>query len=116
MNGDLLAKLKASRKKNSFDDGSVSIGDLVRVGLKVSDVKGSERVQYFQGIVIRKSGSALSRNFTVRKIGVNGVGVEMIIPFNCGSLVSIEVVSKSKPRRAKLFYLRKRVGKAAMVV
>lgn len=98
-------------KQNTLVD--FNVGDTVKVGIVVSDVKGTERVQYIQGIVIKFSGSGTDKTFTIRKIGANGTGVEMIIPIYSKFLVSIDVVNKGKVRRAKLYYLRKRIGKSA---
>lgn len=99
------------------------IGSTVKLGLLIKDIstktkeqKITERVQYFQGIVISASGSGLSRNITVRRIASNYIGVEKIIPLYSPTLVSIEVIKESKVRRAKLFYIRDRKGKAAMSV
>ena len=91
-----------------------SSGDTVSVGVKV--IEGSRsRVQFFEGTVIAiSSGSNLSKTFTVRKIS-NGVGVERIFPFHSPNIDSLKVVKKGKVRRAKLYYLRSRKGKAARV-
>lgn len=88
-------------------------GDTLKVHVRV--VEGSrERVQVFQGAVIRKSGSGLQETFTVRKVSF-GVGVERIFPVHSPIIAKIEVVSKGDVRRAKLYYLRDRVGKAAKI-
>ena len=88
-------------------------GDTVRVHVRV--VEGErERVQVFEGIVIRKRGSQLSTTFTVRKISF-GVGVERTFPIHSPMLSKIEVVTRGDVRRAKLYYLRSRVGKKAKV-
>jgi large subunit ribosomal protein L19 len=86
-------------------------GDTVRVHVRV--VEGErERVQVFEGIVIRRRGSRLSETFTVRKISF-GVGVERTFPVHSPMIAKIEVVSRGHVRRAKLYYLRSRVGKKA---
>jgi large subunit ribosomal protein L19 len=86
-------------------------GDTVRVHVRV--VEGErERVQVFEGIVIRRRGSRLSETFTVRKISF-GVGVERTFPVHSPMLAKIEVVTRGHVRRAKLYYLRSRVGKRA---
>jgi large subunit ribosomal protein L19 len=86
-------------------------GDTVRVHVRV--VEGErERVQVFEGIVIRRRGSRLSETFTVRKISF-GVGVERTFPVHSPMLAKIEVVTRGHVRRAKLYYLRSRVGKKA---
>lgn len=85
-------------------------GDTVRVYLKVEE-GGKERVQVFEGTVIARSGGGLRETFTVRKIS-GGVGVERIFPLHSPVIEKIEVVRKGAARRAKLYYLRGRVGKA----
>ncbi len=88
-------------------------GDSVRVHVRV--VEGErERVQVFEGIVIRRRGSQLSETFTVRKVSF-GVGVERTFPVHSPMIAKIEVVSQGDVRRAKLYYLRSRVGKKAKV-
>jgi large subunit ribosomal protein L19 len=88
-------------------------GDSVRVHVRV--VEGErERVQMFEGIVIRRRGSALSATFTVRKVSF-GVGVERTFPVHSPMISKIEIVSRGDVRRAKLYYLRQRVGKKAKV-
>lgn len=88
-------------------------GDTVKVNIKVSGSKGS-RIQIFQGIVIRIKGARTSKTFTVRKISY-GIGVERTFPLNSPVIDNIELVNKGKVRRAKLYYLRERVGKKAKV-
>ena len=89
------------------------IGDTVKVYFKVRE--GSrERVQMFEGTIIKRRGAGISETFTVRRISY-GVGVERTFPANSPKLASIEVVRKGKVRRAKLYYLRDRVGKATKV-
>jgi large subunit ribosomal protein L19 len=88
-------------------------GDTVRVAVRV--VEGErERVQTFEGIVIRRRGSGLSKTFTVRKLSF-GVGVERTFPVHSPMISRIEVVTRGDVRRAKLYYLRSRVGKKAKV-
>jgi large subunit ribosomal protein L19 len=88
--------------------------DTVNVHVRV--VEGDkERIQQYQGIVINRRGTGMSETFTVRKIS-NGVGVERIFPIHSPSIAKIEVVKEGKARRAKLFYLRERTGKAATKV
>src|ERR687894_541831 len=88
-------------------------GDSVRVHVRV--VEGErERVQVFEGVVIRRRGSQLSETFTVRKVSF-GVGVERTFPVHSPMLAKIEVVTQGDVRRAKLYYLRSRVGKKAKV-
>ena len=88
-------------------------GDTLKVHVRV--VEGNrERVQVFQGVVIRRKGSGSRETFTVRKISF-GVGVERTFPVHSPIIARIEVVSRGAVRRAKLYYLRDRVGKAAKV-
>jgi large subunit ribosomal protein L19 len=88
-------------------------GDNLKVHVRV--VEGAkERVQVFQGHVIRRQGSGLRETFTVRKVSY-GVGVERTFPMHSPTLAKIEVITRGDVRRAKLYYLRDRVGKAAKV-
>lgn len=88
-------------------------GDTVRVHVKV--VEGSrERVQVFEGVVIGRSGKGASESFTVRKLS-GGVGVERIFPVHSPKIDTIEVAREGQVRRAKLYYLRGRVGKRARI-
>ena len=88
-------------------------GDEVKVHVKV--VEGNkERVQIFQGNVIRRQGSGVAETYTVRKVSY-GVGVERTFPLHTPTVVRLEVVRKGDVRRAKLYYLRDRTGKAAKI-
>lgn len=88
-------------------------GDTVRVHVKV--VEGTrERTQVFEGVVLRRQGRGLRETFTVRRI-TYGVGVERIFPLHSPSIGRIEVVKRGRVRRAKLYYLRKRRGRAARI-
>ena len=88
-------------------------GDTLKVHVKV--IEGNkERLQMFQGVVISRRGSGLQESFTVRKLS-NGVGVERTFPLHSPVIDHIEVFSRGDVRRAKLYYLRDRVGKAAKV-
>jgi large subunit ribosomal protein L19 len=92
---------------------SFSPGDTVRVHVRV--VEGNrERVQPFEGVVIARRGSSVRETFTVRKLSW-GVGVERCFPLHSPIIEQIEVVTRGDVRRAKLYYLRDRVGKAAKV-
>jgi large subunit ribosomal protein L19 len=88
-------------------------GDTVKVHVRVVE-GGRERIQVFQGIVIRRQGSGIRETFTVRKVSFN-VGVERTFPVHSPMLSKVEVVTSGDVRRAKLYYLRSRVGKAAKV-
>ncbi|PAC38056.1 50S ribosomal protein L19 [Caldifermentibacillus hisashii] len=88
-------------------------GDTVRVHVKV--VEGNrERVQLFEGVVIKRRGGGISETFTVRKVSY-GVGVERTFPLHSPKIVKLEVVRRGKVRRAKLYYLRNLRGKAARI-
>ncbi|MBN1697798.1 MAG: 50S ribosomal protein L19 [Spirochaetales bacterium] len=90
-----------------------SIGDTVKVHFKIIEGK-TERIQMFEGVCIAKKGSGVSKTFTVRKISY-GVGVERIFPLNSPKIEKIEIIRRGKVRRAKLYYLRNRIGKAAKI-
>lgn len=91
-----------------------SPGDTVRVHVKVTEGNRS-RVQVFEGDVIARRGGGLRETFTVRKISFNAIGVERTFPVHAPVIDKIEVVRKGKVRRAKLYYLRDRVGKKAKI-
>jgi len=89
-----------------------SPGDTVKVNYKI--IEGDKtRIQPFEGIVIAKSGKETSKTFTVRKIGADGVGVERIFPLFSPNITQLDVVKKGRVRRAKLYYLRGKKGRAA---
>ena len=91
----------------------VEIGDTVRVHLKVKE-GNRERIQVFEGTVIAKQHGGIEETFTVRRVSY-GVGVEKVFPLHAPSIEKVELVRHGKVRRAKLYYLRGRVGKAAKV-
>ena len=91
----------------------LNIGDTVRVYVKVKE-GNRERIQMFEGTIIKKNHGGISETFTVRRISY-GVGVEKTFPVNSPNIDRIEVSRRGKVRRAKLYYLRDRVGKAAKV-
>lgn len=96
------------KEKLEFSVGdSVKVHNLIREGEK-------ERVQIYEGVVLKRQGGGNRETFTVRK-NSNGVGVEKTFPVNSPMVVKVEVVRKGKARRAKLNYLRERIGKAAKV-
>jgi large subunit ribosomal protein L19 len=88
-------------------------GDTVKVHVRVVEA-GRERVQVFQGVVIRRQNGGLQETFTVRKISF-GVGVERTFPVHSPSIAKLEVVTRGRVRRAKLYYLRERKGKKARI-
>lgn len=91
----------------------VNIGDTVRVSVRIKEGE-KERIQVFEGIVIAKKHGGVSETFTVRKTSY-GVGVERVFPINSPFVEKVEIVRKGRVRRAKLFYLRDRVGRSAKV-
>ena len=95
------------------DMPKVEVGDYVRVNVLIRE-GDKERIQAFEGIVIAKNNSGIRKTFTVRKISY-GVGVEKIFPVHSPRIEKIEVLRRGRVRRAKLYYLRSRVGKAAKV-
>ena len=90
-----------------------NVGDTIKVGYKIIE-GGKERIQNFEGVVIAKKNGGISETFTVRHISY-GVGVEKTFPLHSPKIAHITVVRKGKVRRAKLYYLRSRTGKAAKV-
>ena len=90
------------------------VGDAINVARRVKE-GDKERIQYFEGDVLCIRHNGISSTFTIRKIGANNVAVELVIPFYSPMIDSIQLVRKGDVRRAKLFYMRKRVGKAARV-
>lgn len=89
------------------------IGDTVKVYVKIKE-GDKERVQMYEGVVIARKGQGLTETFTVRRVAY-GVGVERAFPVHSPKLEKIEVVRRGKVRRAKLYYLRERTGKAARI-
>ena len=90
-----------------------SIGDTIRVSVNIREGQ-RERIQNFEGTVIAKRGSGVSETFTVRRLSY-GVGIERVFPLHSPNVVDVKVIRYGKVRRAKLYYLRDRVGKAAKV-
>ncbi len=91
----------------------LNIGDTVKVHNKIKE-GARERIQLFEGTIIAKHGGGISETFTVRRISY-GVGVEKTFPVHSPNVVKVDIVRSGKVRRAKLYYLRDRVGKAAKV-
>lgn len=89
------------------------IGDTVRVDVNIRE-GDRERIQAFEGTVIARKGSGISETFTVRRVSY-GVGVERVFPIHSPNVKNVQVVRKGSVRRAKLYFLRERVGKAAKV-
>lgn len=108
---EIIKEIEAEQLKATIDE--FNVGDTVRVYNKIKE--GSrERVQVFEGVVLKRQGGSSRETFTVRKFS-NGIGVEKTWPLHSPNVEKIEVVRKGKVRRAKLFYLRDRVGKRAKV-
>jgi large subunit ribosomal protein L19 len=103
--------IEKSRLRDDLPD--FRAGDTVRVHVRVVEA-GRERIQMFQGVVIRRRGGGLRESFTVRKVSF-GVGVERTFPLHSPTIARIEVVSRGDVRRAKLYYLRERRGKRARI-
>ena len=107
----LIEKITASQLRDDIPE--FRAGDTVRVHAKI--VEGTrERIQIFQGVVIKRHGAGISATYTVRKIS-NGVGVERTFPVHSPRVAKIEVVRYGRVRRAKLYYLRERTGKSARI-
>ena len=108
---DLIRSIEAEQLKESVDD--FNVGDTVRVHNKIRE-GNRERIQIFEGTVLKRQNGGARETFTVRK-NSNGIGVEKTWPLHSPSVDRVEVVRKGKVRRAKLYYLRDRVGKSAKV-
>ena len=105
---DKIRKEQVRAERHEF-----AVGDTIRIHVKI--VEGdNERIQQFQGTVIARHGSGIEETFTVRRVSY-GVGVERVFPLHSPNVKNITVVRKGRVRRAKLYYLRDRVGKAAKV-
>lgn len=112
MNADIIREIEEEQKKQ--DVSEFNVGDTVKVHNKIRE-GNRERIQIFEGTVLKKQGGNTSRaTFTVRKIS-NGVGVEKTWPIHSPNVEKVEVVRRGKVRRNKLFYLRKLTGKKAKV-
>ncbi len=109
-----MKQIRAIEQQQIRDDlPDFQVGDTVKVSYRV--VEGNrERVQIFQGAVIRRHGSGNRETFTVRKLSF-AVGVERTFPVHSPKIVKIEIVARGRVRRAKLYYLRDKVGKAARI-
>ena len=104
----LIAQDSLKAEKPAF-----SVGDTVKVDVKIRE-GDRERIQVFEGTVIAKNGSGVTETFTVRRVSY-GVGVERVFPVNSPNVADVKVIRYGKVRRAKLYYLRDRVGKASKV-
>lgn len=108
---DIINSITAEFKKNDIPE--FSVGDTVRVHVKIKE-GNRERIQVFEGYVLKKQNGGISESFTVRRIA-SGVGVEKTWPIHSPLIDKIEVVRKGDVRRAKLNYMRARTGKAARI-
>ena len=108
---DIIREIEAAQLKENISD--FNVGDTVKVYGKIKE-GNRERIQVFEGIVLKRQGGGARETFTVRK-NSNGVGVEKTWPLHSPNVEKVEVVRRGKVRRAKLTYLRGRVGKRAKV-
>ena len=108
---EIIKNIEAAQLKETVP--SFHVGDTVRVSAKIKE-GNRERIQVFEGTVIKRQNGGVRETFTVRKSS-NGVGVEKTWPLHSPSVENVEVVRRGKVRRAKLNYLRSRIGKAAKV-
>ncbi len=106
---DAIKNLTAGMMKE--DAPQVKIGQTVKVHVKIREGE-RERIQVFEGTVIARNNSGIAETFTVRRVSY-GVGVERVFPVHSPNVAKVEVVRNGKVRRAKLYYLRDRVGKAS---
>ena len=109
---DLVASLEQQQLKGEEEVPQLRPGDLVRVHTLIFE-GGKERTQIFQGTVMRMRKGGANANFTVRRIAAHGVGVERTFPLHSPRVTTVEVLRHSHVRRAQLYYLRDRKGKAA---
>ena len=108
---DIIKNIEAAQLKEAAPE--FHVGDTVKVYGKIKE-GNRERIQVFEGTVLKRQGGGARETFTVRK-NSNGIGVEKTWPLHSPNVEKVEVVRRGKVRRAKLFYLRDRVGKAAKV-
>ena len=107
----LIQEFEATQQKSDLND--IYVGDTVRVGVRISE-GNKERIQPYEGVVIAKRHGGIHETITVRRI-FQGIGVERVFMLHSAQVASIKVERRGKVRRAKLFYLRERVGKATRV-
>lgn len=108
---DLIKYVEQSQMRTDLP--AMEIGDLLKIHLKVTEGI-RERIQIFEGYLIARDGGGLTETITVRRVSY-GIGVERILPLHSPKIAKIEKVRSGKVRRAKLYYLRDRVGKAARI-
>ena len=108
---DLMKSITQEYERN--DIPAFGIGDTVRVHIKIKE-GNRERIQVYEGFVLKKQNGGISETFTVRKLS-NGIGVEKTFPLHSPKIEKVEVVRRGDVRRAKLNYMRERTGKAAKI-
>ena len=108
---EIIKSIEAAQLKSEIAD--FKVGDTVKVSAKIKE-GNRERIQIFEGTIIKIQHGGIQKSFTVRRLSY-GIGVERTFPVNSPKIAKIEVVRKGKVRRARLYYLRDRVGKAAKV-
>ncbi|MBQ2314833.1 MAG: 50S ribosomal protein L19 [Treponema sp.] len=108
---DIIRTIEERQKKEAAEN--FKIGDTVKVFFEIIEGK-TKRIQIFEGLVICMKNSGIRKTFTVRKMSY-GVGVERVFPVNSPRVIKVEVVRPGKVRRAKLYYIRGKVGKAAKI-
>ncbi|NLM00583.1 MAG: 50S ribosomal protein L19 [Treponema sp.] len=108
---DIIKTIEESQKRSDLDP--FKVGDTIKVHFKIVEGK-TERIQVYEGLVICFKNSGIGRTFTVRKNSY-GVGVERVFPINSPRIAKVELVRPGKVRRAKLYYIRDKVGKAAKI-
>lgn len=106
-------KISPMANQVAHKDTSFKVGDIVRVHQRIHESEEKSRTQIFEGIVIGIKGVGENKTFTVRKIATGGVGVEKIFPLSAPTVEKVEVKKPGHVRRAKLYYLRQRVGRRA---
>ena len=111
MNSEIIRQIENEQLKENIPQ--FGIGDTVRVYARIKE-GNRERVQSFEGTVVRRQNGGIRENFTVRRVAY-GVGVERVFPVHSPNVAKVEVIRNGKVRRSKLYYLRDRVGKSAKV-
>ena len=108
---EILRAIEAEQMRNDLPN--FNVGDNVKLHVKVKE-GNRERIQMFEGTVIKRQNGGLRETFTVRRVA-HGCGIERVFPLHSPTVEKVEIVREGKVRRAKLYYLRDRVGKAAKV-
>ena len=111
MNQDLIARLTSSQIRTDLPN--FTSGDTIKVHVRIREGE-KERIQMFEGVVVKRQGGGINETFTVRKIS-GGLGVERTFPTNSPIISAIDLVRKGRVRRAKIYYIRERSGKSARI-